>query len=296
MPRRARLALTAGLLVAGCLCGRAAPLPPVPVLSRIVWTGGHDWFGGFSGLVVTPGGTRFIAVNDRGWITDGRFTRDARGAITGITAAPLHRLRGKAGKPLAMYLSDAEDLAQGPDGHLYVAFEGWTRVSRYPYPRGRAWHLPRPNSLSAIPENRAFESVAVAPGGTLWAIAEDAAGGADFPLWRYAAGVWDRPHALPRRGTFLPVSADFGPDGRLYVLERDALVPVGFATRLRRFDWGAGGPTGETVLAETGLGAWDNMEALSVWRGPHGLVATLLSDDNFLPVQRTEFIEIALPD
>jgi hypothetical protein len=295
MPGRTRLALIAGLALAGCLCGRAAPLPPVPLLSRIEWRGDHPRFGGFSGLVVAPDGASFTAVTDRGWITEGRFMRDRAGRITGIASAPLRQLRGKAGRPLSPFLSDAEDLARGPDGALYVAFEGWTRVSRYAVPDGPAQHLPRPGLFTYLDENKALESLAFAPDGALFAVPEWPVDGA-FPLFRFDGADWTVPFRLPVSGTFLPVSADFGPDGRFYLLERDALVPVGFASRLRRFDWGPRGPTGGRVLAETGFGLWDNVEAVSVWRGPAGLVATMLSDDNFLPVQTTEFIEIALPD
>jgi hypothetical protein len=295
MSGRSRLALIAGLFVAGCLCGRAAPLPPVPVLSRVQWHGDGAWFGGFSGLAVAPDGAGFVAVNDRGWITGGRFTRDAAGRMTGVTAGPLRKMGGKAGRGLSPYLSDAEDLARGPDGSLYVAFEGWVRVSRYAASEGPAVHLPRAPAFDDMDDNKALESLAIAPDGLVYALPEWPLGGA-YPLFRFDGAGWSAPFSLPESGTFLPVSADFGPDGRLYLLERDALIPVGFASRLRRFDWGPEGPSQGLVLAQTGFGVWDNVESVSVWRGPAGLVATLLSDDNFLPVQRTEFIEIALPD
>jgi hypothetical protein len=295
MSGRSRLALIAGLLVAGCLSGRAAPLPPVPLLSRVEWRGDHEWFGGFSGLVVAPDGAGFVAVNDRGWITEGQFIRDTAWRMTGVAAAPLRKMRGKTGRPLSPYLSDAEDMARAPDGSLFVAFEGWVRVSRYGTPDGLAQHLPRAPAFDDMNDNKALESLAIAPDGMVYAIPEWPLGGA-HPLFRFDGRGWSAPFSLPAHGTFLPVSAAFGPDGRLYLLERDAVVPVGFATRLRRFDWGAQGPSGGVVLAQTGFGVWDNAESVSVWRGPAGLVATLLSDDNFLPVQRTEFIEIALPD
>lgn len=295
MSGRSRLALIAGLLLAGCLIGRAAPLPPVPLLSRVEWHGDGEWFGGFSGLVVAPGGAGFVAVTDRGWVTEGRFIRDADGRMTGVSAAPLRKLRGKTGRELSPYLSDAEDLARAADGSLYMAFEGWVRVSRYGAAGGKALHLPRPRALDDMNDNKALESLAIAPDGAVIAIPEWPLEGV-HPVFRFDGAEWSAPFSLPAHGTFLPVSADFGPDGRLYLLERDALIPVGFATRLRRFDWGERGPSGGVVLAQTDFGVWDNVEAVSVWRGPAGLVATLLSDDNFLPVQRTEFIEIALPD
>lgn len=295
MSGRSRLALIAGLFVAGCLCGRAAPLPPVPVLSRVEWQGRHPWFGGFSGLVVTPDGTGFTAVNDRGWITEGTFRRDAASRMTGVTNVPLRKLRGTTGRELSPLLSDSEDLARGPDGGLYVAFESWPRVTRWDDPAAPSNLLPRTPFPLDQQRNKSLESLAVAPDGALIAVPEWTVDG-DYPVYRFDGTAWSVPFHLPETGPFLPVSADFGPDGRFYLLERDALIPVGFATRLRRFDWGPGGPVNPVLLAQTDFGQWDNVEAMSVWRGPDGMVATLLSDDNFLPIQTTEFIEIALPD
>lgn len=39
------------------------------------------------------------------------------------------------------------------------------------------------------------------------------------------------------------------------------------------------------------LGRHDNLEGLSVWRDAQGLRLTMVSDDNFMFFQRTEFVE-----
>jgi hypothetical protein len=91
------------------------------------------------------------------------------------------------------------------------------------------------------------------------------------------------------------VDADFGPDGRFYLLERD-LTLLGFRSRLRRWDITAEGPGNEVTLFQTAAGTHDNLEGLSIWRdSTGGLRATMISDDNFLPLQRTELVEYALP-
>ncbi len=93
------------------------------------------------------------------------------------------------------------------------------------------------------------------------------------------------------------MDADFGPDGRFYLLERDFRWLGGFATRVRRFDVGADGFTGEVTLLGTRFGELDNMEGLSAWRDAAGRIRiTLLSDDNFFPLQKTMFAEYVLEE
>ncbi len=98
--------------------------------------------------------------------------------------------------------------------------------------------------------------------------------------------------SLPRGERFLVTGADIGPDGRLYVLERDFLG-IGFRSRVRRFDLDGGG---EAILLLTPLGLLDNMEGISVWEDEQGLRMTLIADDNFNPFQRNLIAEYRLPD
>ena len=96
---------------------------------------------------------------------------------------------------------------------------------------------------------------------------------------------------MPRRGRFLPVGLDFGPDGNLYLLERD-FAGVGFRSRVRRF-----GPDGgaEQTLLQTRTGQFDNLEGISVWRDRRGgLRLTMVSDDNFRFFQQTQIVEFRL--
>ena len=91
------------------------------------------------------------------------------------------------------------------------------------------------------------------------------------------------------------VGADFDDKGQLYLLER-AVSPLGFRSRIRRFDLNAPA-LGETQLMTSSPGRFDNLEALSVWRDPEGNTRlTLISDDNFLPIQRTQIVEYLLTE
>src|SRR5690606_34680041 len=93
-----------------------------------------------------------------------------------------------------------------------------------------------------------------------------------FPVFRFRNGAWDQPFTLPRRGGFLPVGADIGPDGRFYLLERELSSIFGFKSRVRRFDLSETGLTGEVTLLETASGTHDNLEGLAVWRDGAGAI------------------------
>ena len=86
----------------------------------------------------------------------------------------------------------------------------------------------------------------------------------DILVYRWDGHHWSTPFVLPPSGRFLPVAADFGPDGRFYVLER-AVSFFGFRSRLRRWVIADDVPKSEETLFETGTGTHDNLE------GPFGL-------------------------
>ncbi|MDA1155104.1 MAG: esterase-like activity of phytase family protein, partial [Proteobacteria bacterium] len=52
----------------------------------------------------------------------------------------------------------------------------------------------------------------------------------------------------------------------------------------------------EEVLLETRLRTHDNLEGISVWQDEQGLRMTLISDDNYRALQRTEIVEYRLTD
>ena len=89
------------------------------------------------------------------------------------------------------------------------------------------------------------------------------------------------------------------PDGRLFVLERRFSWARGLAIRIRSVALAAIKPGAlvdgpELIFADMGSQI-DNMEGLSVHRGTDGaLVLTLISDDNFSPLQRTLLLQFTL--
>jgi len=298
MPHRPRRALSA--LVLGLGLGVAPALadgPRAVFLQSYVWSDPDPAFGGFSGLDLSDAGSDFVVLSDRATIWRGRFKRDSSGNITKIETGGPVELHDSTGKLLTQRTGDSEGLALAPDGSVYISFEGYARLAHYPTDGGPAEKLPRPKDFNRLQPNSSLEALAIAPDGTLYTMPERSGSlRTPFPVWRYRDGAWTQPFAIPRDGDWLPVGADFGPDGRFYLLERDFWGLFGFLTRVRVFDITGDTVTGGEVLVQTGAGRHDNLEGIAVWRDDSGAIRlTMVSDDNFRLLQRTEIVEYRLP-
>ena len=256
------------------------------------WRENDDDFGGFSGLHVYPDGERFLALSDRAFLFSGRFLRDGNGRIEGVTDVTKRPLPDEDGLPIRGIRGDSEGLAVAPDGRVYTSFEGVARVRIEDQGNGLPRRLRRHPDFQDMQRNSALEALAIGPDGALYAIPERSGRvSRPFNVYRLRGNDWDIPLTIPRRGAFLVTGADIGPDGRLYVLERD-FTGLGFRSRLRRFDMTGGS---EDTLFEPRTGEHDNLEGISVWRdGSGALIATMISDDNFRWFQTTEILELRL--
>jgi hypothetical protein len=91
------------------------------------------------------------------------------------------------------------------------------------------------------------------------------------------------------------------PDGGLVLLERRFRYSEGIKMRIRRIAAGEVRPgaviEGEVLLTADDRYNIDNMECIAAHRSPSGeTILTLMSDDNFSPLQRTLLMQFALPD
>lgn len=283
-------------LVLACVPA-TADHPRAQHLGSVRWQIDRPWFGGFSGIDVSRDGTHMTVVSDIAILLRARIERQ-NGTISAIRAGQPKPLKSANGKRLRGKLADSEGLAIAPDGTIYVSFEGVARVARYDHPDSKSQDLPRPAAFRQLPRNGALEALAIDGKGRLYTMPEtgrDSNG--QIPVFRWNGRKWSVPFTLPPRGRFVPVGADFGPDGRLYILERGFNPPFGFRSRLRRWTITTGGPMNEETLLETATGTHDNLESVAIWRDTRGrLRATMVSDDNFFFLQRTELVEYALPD
>lgn len=293
MRHRSAVAIASALILAAC----AGPNDPgVRYIGSFSWQMQQPWFGGLSGLELTDDGLGMLVLTDKAHLLEAKLQRE-NDQIIGVIAGESWQLKSSAGKPLAGRILDAEGLAVMPDGSICVSFEAVHRVACYLRPDAPAVPLARPPAFRNMSPNGSLEALAVDPQGRLYTLPEeDRNPDGSIPVYRWANGHWSQPFSLPARGKFLPVGADFGPDGTFYLLER-AFGGIGFRTRVRRWQITEDGPQDEQTLLTTGLGAHDNLEGLSVWRDDQDRIRlTMVADDNFNSIQRTELVEYALTE
>ena len=298
MRRRSVIGIAAGLALIAGLQGSVGPAPQTGFLDDFAWHMRDPRFGGFSAIDLSADGLSFIAVSDQGAFTTAILTRDADGRIKTIAANRVTPLLDENGAPLSRVGNDSEGMAIAADGTVYVSFEGGARVLRYARLDGPAETLPTPRAFASMQNNSSLESLAIDAAGTLYTLPErSGAPSKPFPVYRFRSGKWDATFSIPRTENYLAVSADFGPDGRFYLLERQFRGLAGFSSRLRRFTLDRSGFGSADTLLQTPVGLHDNLEGLSIWRNTGGrLTATMVSDDNFNPFLRCQIVEYRLPD
>lgn len=278
-----------------CLALTAAAQPRLSQKSEILWSEDFAWFGGFSGLEMSADGRTMLLVTDQGMLVRASLQR-SEGVLTAAALLSARPLNDTDRTQLQDSFADAEGLATRTDGTIFISFERSHRVTKLDPATNSAHPISNNPEFAELKPNRSLEALAVHPDGSLYTLPEQPFAGAPyFPLWRLQNGNWTKTHTIPARGRFLPVGADFDALGRLYLLERSA-SPLGFRSRIRRFTLPAQ-TLREEILLTTLPGKFDNLEALSLWRDASGtLHLTMISDDNFLPIQRTQIVEYTLTE
>lgn len=293
-----RLGLAVSVILGFLLSGSvvAVDTSKARYLDSFPWYDPAYWFGGVSALEMAPDGNSMTLLSDRGMYFTADLVRTADG-IAGAKITYFARIRSRKNKILVGMASDSEGLAIASDGTTHVAFEGVHRVARFNRGNNTTSVLLHPDAFKQMASNGSFEALAVDTQGRLYTMPENGlTAEGHIPVYRWNGRRWSQPFTLPKSEDFLPVGADFGPDGRFYLLERDTGF-LGFRTQLRRWDLSSDTPKDGTVLIRTSSGTHDNLEGVSIWRDANGqLRATMVSDDNFLLVQQTELVEYALPD
>lgn len=275
----------------------------------LVLSSNNPKFGGLSAIRVAADGARFLAASDKGDWFRGRIDfRDGRpNAIVDVETAPM---LGPDGRPLAARgWYDTEAIAQDGDV-VYVAIERVHQIVRFDLSKGglaaRGQPIDVPPILRTLPGNQGIEALVLVPrglplAGALIAFSErglDSAGNIrGFLLGGPVRGTF----RVKRIGDFDITDAALLPSGDILILERRFSVATGPGMRIRRIALASVKPEAlldGPVLIESDAGfEIDNMEGLSVHRAADGAtVLTLVSDNNFSPIQRTLLLQFALMD
>ena len=293
--------------------------PDRVAFGKLVFRGGLNlfaksrYFGGYSGLALDKSGTALLAVSDAGTFMRATLDYDGRKlkALQDVVIGPI---LGKDGRPLRTGAErDSEGLAlAGGDtrtGKAFVSFERKHRILRYPFtaksfgPPDNIVHLPE--EARAMGANLGIEAIALIRAGrlkgTIVAFSErlkDKNG--NLKGWLVGG---PRPGSITvrRLGGFDITDAAGLPDGGIVLLERRFRYAEGIKMRIRRIAPGelkrGALIEGEVLLEAADNLNIDNMEAIAAHRARSGeTILTLMSDDNFSPLQRSLIMQFALPE
>ena len=270
----------------------------------LVLTSTHRSFGGISALYIHSDGERFIALSDRAAWIRGRIVYDGNRPAS-ITEASIHPVLGTDGQPAPRW--DTESMAaSGP--RLFVGLEGSNSIFRFDFDwklfPENAHPVPVPPELKDLPSNQGLEALVFVPrsyrlGQTLIGFSERGLTNEGNLKAFLIGGPTPGMFAVRRTEGFDISDASLLPGGDILILERQFSLQRGVAMRIRRIRMGdikPGALVDGPAVIETDIRCQiDNMEAMSVHRNHEGeTLLTLMSDDNFSPIQRTLMLQFVL--
>jgi hypothetical protein len=257
-------------------------------------------FGGLSALHVSDDRTHFLAISDVShWVTGTLSYTD--GKLTGVAGSEIGPLRDLKGHPLEGKDGDAEGVAvSSATLTAYVSFERDHRIWAYDIDNNALDMTPHivttPPELSHAPSNSGLEGIALLHDGRLLALTEDFKdSNGNLHGWLIPTGSKGKiePLALKPRGPYELTDVRELANHDILTLERRFSRMGGVGFEMRRIaakDVVPGAVLDGEVVADAGMTyVIDNMEGLSVNRGPNGeTLIYIISDDNFNhPLQQT---------
>ncbi|WP_068310575.1 esterase-like activity of phytase family protein [Polycladidibacter hongkongensis] len=289
------------------------------------------WWGGFSGVEISPDGKHLYAISDRSYWLQADLAQSPSGAPLALTNARMGELPSSQQIPLKGSAQDDTEALRidWRRGALAVGYEkqGGALLYKAPETNG-SLDLSKLQLLEILEldkqspplrANKSIEALARIPAslpysGRYLAIAERAASNKyqdDRPA--FLLGISHRSigktpigHIKAQDGLDI-TDAVFATDGTLYILERRFSIAGGLDIRVRRirkseirqaFTKDANGPNllgGDEVFKLGFAHNIDNMEAIALHIAENGeTYLTLLSDDNYNFLQRTVLLRFRL--
>lgn len=288
--------------------------PARATLGRLRYLGGlvlkspERAFGGLSGLLFEPGCGRLLAVNDMGsWFV--LVLEEEGDRLVAVRSAFIAPIRDDSGQPPdRKYFADSEALMRDPvSGDTLVWFELDHRAQRHrgvsacaPATLATAAHaIDRPAAIRRWRSNRGVEAAAPDGRGILLLAEGEPAAGALAGGGRMAAvrieGSESRPLAYPAPDGLLATSiAELAPGTHL-LLQRRLPRLGGFVATVSLLRFAADGTGERTEIARLAHPlVVDNMEGLAIRKEGDRTFLYLVSDDNFMALQRTLLLKFEL--
>jgi len=273
----------------------------------LVLTSNYKAFGGISALHMEPDGAHFLAVTDNGSWLKARIVYD-NGKPSGFADAEMAPALASDGSTLASHgWFDLESLAEH-NGQYYVGIERVEKIVHFDIAghglEARAEPVRVPSDFKTFKYNKSLECLAVPPAGSphagsLIAITERSLDNQGNHRAFILNGDHVERFSVKRSDDFDVSDCAVLPPGDLLLLERSFSLAKGVAMRIRRIPL-AGLKDGALVDGPALVTAdmayqIDNMEGIGIHRTAAGeTVLTLVSDDNFSPIQRSLLLQFTL--
>jgi hypothetical protein len=275
--------------------------------SGLVLTSPFSGFGGLSGIRLDAKGERFISFSDHGnWFT-GRILYRGREMI-GLAEVEAAPMLGPDGKPIQTRgWFDSESIAlDGP--FVYIGLERVNKVLRFDFSKGftrsRGEVVPLPPAASRLPYNKGLEALVFVPkgmplAGTLIAISERGLDAKGNLIAFMVGGPTPGQFSVLRTDNFDVSDAVLLTSGELLILERKFSWVAGLDIRIRRIPLDTLAPgaviDGPSIFKADLGQEIDNMEGIDAHVTAEGeTVLTMVSDDNFSPIQRNLMLQFRL--
>lgn len=283
----------------------------------LLWIGGVQYaskeglMGGLSGIRLLDHGKKFMAVSDQGNWFRGMIQRSPEGIVRNLVSVAYQALRDRKGNAITTKKrGDAEGI-EIVGSKVLVSFERKHRVNRYKFDfeklDSKAKRFRDKIPTTGIKSNKGLEAIVAlrprmdAPLGKtpVLVFSEDARdkSGNIRGFISKKNNQW-QPLAIRKHEGFRITDSAQLDDAHILVLERQYNPIFGSACQIRKIAIADIHPgavlDGPVIFSADGDQEIDNMEGLSIWHREDGqIMITMISDNNFSPLQRNVWLEFA---
>lgn len=289
---------------------RPLDLPPLPhrldggeltLIAGWEMTSENSDFGGFSALHVMGNG-RLLALSDASILAG--FTIGEGSTAHNSFIAPLPVRKGERSTKKDQ---DSESLTHDPvTGRYWIGFEHNHRIRRYSPGFARAEATGAPPAMAEWPKNGGAEAILRRADGSFIVFAESHSRAPGITTGLIFDGDPAEPAARSQRFSYRPPSGyritDVAalPDGRLLALHRRFHYLTGVSAKLGVIDPAtiAPGKVVQPRIIATLRAPFpiDNMEGIAIDREGDKTIIWMMSDDNFIALQRTLLLKFVLSE